>query len=104
MIRQFEITSIEEGLKALFIVRGADNDYNVSIKLILDTNVQLGDCILHPEINAESCTCKFGSFYGQSKANKKENKICYHLKECLYLLEYLAYIDTKWRLKWKQNK
>jgi len=38
------------------------------------------------ETGKYSCTCKFGSFYGQSKKNK--GKLCRHLKQAYDELKY----------------
>ena len=86
MIISFEITPFDSpNKKAYFKVVGREGVYQVIIK------IENGEAVFDPA----SCDCKFGSFWGQTKENKKNGKICVHLSECLTFLEDQAWISER---------
>ena len=86
MIVSFELLNPLDSKKtAYFKVLGNTEIYEVMIKLEEKTAI----------FETSSCCCKWGSFFGQTKENIKNGKICKHLSECLDFLEKNGYINEK---------
>lgn len=85
MIITFELINPFELQKtAYFRVIGSKlNTYEVRIK------IEDGEAIYE----ANDCTCKFGSFYSQTKKNRELNKCCDHITECLNFLRRECWIE-----------
>lgn len=86
MIIEFSITDPTDLVHtSYFKILGRNGTYEVRIKT--ENRVAL--------FETSSCTCKFGSFWGQTKENKKNGKICSHLNMCLNFLEREGWISER---------
>ena len=86
MILSFEIIDPLDSFKtAYFKIMGRNGVYNARIK------IENGKAIFEPT----SCDCPHGSYWGQTKENMKNNKICKHIGEALDFLEREAWIDER---------
>jgi len=72
---------------ATFKVLGTSGIYSVRIPIKLGI----------PEYEVEGCACIHGSWFGHSKKNRAENKVCKHMIECLNFLEREGWLDPNWK-------
>ena len=83
MIISFSIDPLAEPKKAFFEVLGRNGQYSVIIPIIK------GIAVFEPS----ACSCLAGSYWNQTKENRKNGKRCKHLSECLNFLEREGWIE-----------
>jgi len=90
MIVEFRIDdSLSPNKTSYFAVFGKTGYYRIKIEI----NYGI------PDYKVNDCDCDFGSFYGHSKVNRSQSKVCKHILECLDFLEREAWLDPDWRNK-----